>query len=326
MAASCDIAIVMAACNGEEYIRAQIESIQNQTIANWKLIIRDDESTDSTLAILSELANNDGRIKVIADKLGPQKSAQKNFSLLVNVVIGCECGYVFFSDQDDLWERDKLEKMMMYMHVVEADFPEAPIMIHSDLIVVDANNNELASSFLRFQGLRHENIFPLRVLLAQNFVTGCASLVNLSLLKIAAPFPNEMMMHDWWLALCAASTGKLLFVPERMVRYRQHGMNSIGAKGYWARLNPFATSIMFRWRRGKKNISGTINQARALSMRVDQELATGSVPLVYMDTIRAYARLMQLSPAARLGSLQKYRIQRQTLLTDLIFKLRVFFM
>ena len=56
------IEILMATYNGEKYVGEQIDSIIHQTYKNWKLLIRDDNSTDKTLEILKEYEKKDKRI------------------------------------------------------------------------------------------------------------------------------------------------------------------------------------------------------------------------------------------------------------------------
>src|SRR5665213_2546839 len=66
-------------------------------------------------------------------------------------------------------------------------------------------------------------------LIFYNIVTGCSLMGNRSLLELARPIPTGIDVHDWWLALVAASCGVLSTIPEPTVLYRQHGGNLIGA-------------------------------------------------------------------------------------------------
>jgi hypothetical protein len=113
-----------------------------------------------------------------------------------------------------------------------------PLLVHSDLAVADERLNVRHSSFLRGQRLRHPGR-PLATLAVQNFATGCTMLANRALLEAALPIPAEAVMHDWWLALIAAGTGRILFDPTPLVLYRQHDRNTIGAVGYWTNLARF---------------------------------------------------------------------------------------
>jgi hypothetical protein len=84
---------------------------------------------------------------------------------------------------------------------------------------------------INYQGLEIErNNFSNLVI--SNLVTGCTALINESLAEKALPIPESAIMHDWWLALVAAAFGKLVYLDIPLVRYRQHGSNTIGAKEF----------------------------------------------------------------------------------------------
>ena len=106
----------------------------------------------------------------------------------------------------------------------------APLLIHSDAQVVDAEGKLLHESFFRHQGW-DVNATQLSRLLVQNNVTGCTVLMNRALRELALAHgnPSNMYMHDWFLALTAAAFGHVVCVPQPLVMYRQHGNNEMGA-------------------------------------------------------------------------------------------------
>ena len=89
---------------------------------------------------------------------------------------------------------------------------------------------KLRRHICRFQRLRHVDVDILKTILACNFVTGCSCLCNRILINESLPIPENIFMHDWWMALIAACHGHILFIPEAKVLYRQHSSNVIGAK------------------------------------------------------------------------------------------------
>ena len=94
---------------------------------------------------------------------------------------------------------------------------DVPVLVHSDLAVVDDALQTLHPSFVALQRIEGDiGPEPARVLVA-NCVTGCATLVNAPLMRCALPMP-DVAMHDWWLAQCAAACGEIVFLPEAMVR------------------------------------------------------------------------------------------------------------
>ncbi len=260
------VQVVMATFNGESYIEEQLESLRRQSFRDWVLWVRDDGSTDSTVEIVRRFTEFDSRIRLMRDALGNRGPAG-NFGALLehSYVQGAE--YIFLADQDDVWADDKMERQLGLMHECEAvESGDAPRVMYSDLEVVDRNMGRINRSFMRHEVLHHEEN-PLPVLLTQNFVTGCTMLVNRKLLEFALPIPSRVLMHDWWLALCGAATGRLHFLPQQTVRYRQHGRNQVGSQGYWVHFIPF--SIFFGRKRAMvSNFVRTVCQGQALLRRL----------------------------------------------------------
>ena len=60
-------------------------------------------------------------------------------------------------DQDDVWKPEKLRITLAKMRELERQFPGKPLLVHTDMAVVDRELNVTAPSFVRFQGLRPRN-------------------------------------------------------------------------------------------------------------------------------------------------------------------------
>jgi glycosyltransferase involved in cell wall biosynthesis len=265
LATPCPVLILLATYNGAAYLREQIESIQRQTFSDWRLLIRDDGSTDATRDIVHQYIAGDSRIELLCDTRG-RLGLLKNFATLAEAALERSAHYIAFADQDDVCQTKKLAIQLDAMKTAERDAPpETSIAVHSDLAVVDGQLRPIHPSFLRYQGLWHEEDRPLRTLVVQNFVTGCTLLCNRPLLELAVPMPPEALVHDWWLALCAAAAGRLEFVPSATVLYRQHGRNAIGAKPWWSpRVWPRLRQIASRG----KSLRDALRQAAALQRRL----------------------------------------------------------
>ena len=199
------VAILMATYNGERYITAQIRSIVDQSWPRWRLYIRDDGSQDGTAAIVSQFAEEfPDRISVFPSG-GTRLGADGNFSYLLEHV---ESDYFMFCDQDDVWLPQKVEKSLQCMWALEANHGSAiPLLVHTDLRVVDTNLSELDSSVWHYG--YHDPAFSqqLNRLLIQNMVFGCATLINARLKELATPIPDGVVQYDWWLALVSALFG-----------------------------------------------------------------------------------------------------------------------
>jgi len=262
------VSILMATHNGAPFVREQIESIRAQTFSDWTLFIRDDASTDKTATIISEAASTDARIVIITDGRG-RLGVTGSFSALATYALTQQAGPVLFADQDDVWFPTKVEHTLATLQNAEAARrPNTPVMVHSDLVVADRLGQRRHQSFMRFQRIRHEDTHALRTLLVQNFVTGCTVMVNRPLLELATPIPGAAVMHDWWMALCAAACGTIAFLPEPTMAYRRHEANAVSVRGFWRTMNPVLTDWRALWRDGVVNHSKTVDQARALVARL----------------------------------------------------------
>jgi len=143
-----------------------------------------------------------------------------------------------------------------------------PVLVHSDMELIDERERTLHPSFMAFQHIHDETDDPLRTLLVQNYVTGCTVATNRSLLRLALPVPEGAMMHDWWLALVAAATGVIRYNPAATVRYRQHRRNQIGAKGVMRGLSSVWGSLL-RSRSDQNDFMRILAQANALERHLE---------------------------------------------------------
>ena len=224
------VVILLSSYNGARYIDEQIQSIRAQTTRDWKLLIRDDGSSDATLSIVRKHCSLDERIELVTDKLG-NLGPWGSFASLLSMATETNAAYVFLSDQDDVWLPSKIAKQLGELRrAEELHGPRHPILVHSDLELVDDKLVTLHPSFREFQHISHDSDDPLRTLLLHNAVVGCTIGINRALLDVAVPLPADSP-HDWWLGLCAAATGTVVSSNERTVKYRQHESNAVGAPG-----------------------------------------------------------------------------------------------
>jgi rhamnosyltransferase len=283
-----------------------VRSLQAQDHAGWRLLARDDGSTDGTPALLARLAREEPRLTVL-DAPG-RLGVVGNFGALLEAARRAGADYVLPCDQDDEWRPDKLSRALALMAGLEERHGRAtPLLVHSDLEVVDRELRPLHPSFLAFQGLRHEGEDPLRVLLVQNFVTGCASLLNRALLELALPIPARCIMHDWWVAQCAAARGAIGFLPDATVRYRQHAANQVGAAGAFGNLNVLHARGRRRFATSWRVAAQTVVQAGDLEARLRER--GGASPEV-LALVGGFARLAGQGPVTRLLAMRRLAVRR----------------
>ena len=221
--------ILLAVFNGEKYIRQQIESIMNQSYQDFHLWIRDNHSEDGTLKVIQECMLQHPQ-KITLLKSPVNAGIIGNFSALLE---HAQADYILFSDADDVWLQEKISKTMEKMHALEiCHGAHVPLLVHTDLKIVDAQLNTIHPSFWKYSHLRPSLPHTLPRQLIQNQITGCTVMINKALADLAQPIPKEALMHDWWLGLCIAAFGKLDIINEPTMLYRQHGKNDTGAKKY----------------------------------------------------------------------------------------------
>jgi glycosyltransferase involved in cell wall biosynthesis len=295
------IDILLAAYNGEQYIREQIGSVFSQTYGNVFIYARDDGSTDRTPSILREYQlQNPGRFEVLTDG-APTGSAKQNFFELMT---HAKSDYVMFADQDDIWEPDKIQKTYDAMkHAEKRHGKELPILVHTDLCVVNMALSVISPSLMHMQKL-NPKYATLNRLLVQNNVTGCTAMVNRALLAFAGEYDPRMIMHDWWLALIAAEFGEIVYIDEPLVKYRQHGKNDVGAKdvrsaGYYKQKLSAAAGI-------RQSIRDTYMQASLFLERFGDKAKD-------REMIAAFVELENSNLFSRIARLNKYKLYKNGL-------------
>jgi len=211
----------MATYNGERFLEEQLQSITDQTHAEWHLYIRDDGSTDNTVNIISTFIEKDAsRITLIKDDLGGL-GASGNFSELMK---HSNAPYILFSDQDDIWERDKIKDQLNAIQTAE-DGGRLPTYVFSDLTMINDDGAEIAASLWTKDSIDPSRI-SLNQLLVQNVPYGCATIVNRALLELALPVDERALLHDHWMAILAAAAGKITSLKKATIRHRIHDSNA----------------------------------------------------------------------------------------------------
>lgn len=225
------VAILMATYNGSRYISEQIESIINQTFTDWKLYIQDDGSTDNTREIIKQYVDKDNRI-VFVDTGLTKQGAGLNFMNLLNMV---ESEYYMFSDQDDVWFVDKIEKTYLRMKEEEKLHPDKPVLVHTDRRHTDALLNVTLESEFNPNGLSYERIKRKidllknpNILKIYTIAGGCTMMLNHLAKKISFPFIG-LRVHDSICAMAVANNhGVISSILEPTMYYRIHGNNTCG--------------------------------------------------------------------------------------------------
>lgn len=215
--------ILLATYNGEKYLKEQIESVLEQTYDNIQIIISDDCSTDGTREILKEYEKND-KIKVFYQE--KNLGYVKNFEFLLKHV---ENELYMLCDQDDVWKKEKIERTVEKLEKENLD------LVFGDLEVVDENLNTIHKSYNKYMHMQNKikkYCKDSRLQYLYNCMTGCTILSKKKFLSKILPLPtnSKYMIHDYWIGLIVSLNGKVGYLNEPYILYRQHGNNQVGTK------------------------------------------------------------------------------------------------
>jgi len=253
--------IILPTFNGEKYLPELLDSIANQSYKNFRLLVRDDASSDKSAKLLKSC------------HFFPQKniyisSNDENIGVVHNInklLMESSASYVMFADQDDVWLKDKITMSLQEIKRAEAQFGvDTPIVVFTDAYVGDENLVKQANSLLEFNGYfgysSQEDAMQFRNLMVQNLISGCTMVINIALKKRMLPIPAGVIMHDWWIMLVASAMGRTIFMADKTMVYRIHQNNTLGLreasllKGIW--------SVLKSPLQAKGRVSESYKQAR----------------------------------------------------------------
>jgi len=225
------IAILVGIYNAEKYIEEQLHSIMCQTNNDYTVYIRDDASQDNTLLIVSRFIENYDNIVLIKDDLG-NLGCNGNYFHLLSMI---DSDYYMFCNADDYWVDNKIELSMKEMEKAENEYPDLPIIIHTDLAITDQNLNIIYDSLWNYDNLDPKYIQSFNEIGVCNTVAGATMLFNKKVKDITFPVNQYAPFFDHWMALQTIKNGGIIIpIYKSLVYYRQIGTNlgllNIGTK------------------------------------------------------------------------------------------------
>ena len=227
--------------NGARYLPDLLTSLEAQTRSSWNLLVRDDASSDASTALVKERA-----IAACSLHRGDHVGVVRGMNWLLE---NSASPYFMPADQDDIWLPEKMATLLDAVQAMEQAWgTDTPILAFCDLELVDANGKSQGTTFRRQYGFPDDWETKFQSILIMSGAPGCAMLGNAALRKCALPLPDEnrIFMHDWWLLLCAAALGKVVYVPKPLVLYRQHEHNALGARPVFSFAEPGAKLAAMR--------------------------------------------------------------------------------
>ncbi|WP_159885953.1 glycosyltransferase family 2 protein [Paenibacillus puerhi] len=305
-----DTVLLLSMYNGEPYLDAFLDSLLQQSDQEFLLIVRDDGSKDKSLSILEEKMPSFRHAILLKDR--QNLGAMLSFASLMDYALQhTDVKYYMFCDQDDVWLPGKVRHSKDQMRLQELEHGEhTPILIHSDLQVVDAGLKLMSPSFITYQSL-DPNQTSLNRLLVQNMATGCAMILNRKLAELSIPVAREAVMHDWWIALVAAAFGRIFFIEDASILYRQHGSNTLGATQYSMSKQSYEAYK-------KKTISFLFDQGQAFYTQYKNQLS-----LQDQETLQQFIHLKNASLYRKMKIVYKYRFLKHGFLRNIGFFLKM---
>lgn len=293
-----NIAILLCTHNGEAFLKEQLDSFEAQTWENWFLIVSDDSSRDQTRDILSDYQQRwpAGRLTVVD---GPAKGFVENFMAVTRCAQG-QADYYAWSDQDDIWHPDKLERAVRWLHGIEAD---TPALYCGRTQLVSSDNQDIGMSPLFSKKPCFANA------LMQNVGGGNTMVFNQAACQVLAEtsVDTAFVSHDWWAYIITSGCGgQVHYDPEPGVRYRQHKENVVGSNVGWSarfvRIRALFKGRFQQW-----------NSIHVQALQKHQHRLTGENARIFS----LFANARQRSLPMRLLQLKRSGVFRQSRLDNL---------
>ena len=250
------VTILLGSYNGAAFLPEQLASLAHQSHRAWSLIASDDGSTDTSIGIVLDFGEQIGAERLTL-QAGPQLGFAQNFLSLIRAA-GPTTPYAAFCDQDDIWLPSKLERALSRLREISN---ATPAVYLGRTTIRDRNLKPLSLSPLFERPPSFENA------LVQSIAGGNTMVVNraaLDILQESSAKTGWIISHDWWIyQMIAGAGGKIIYDPEPMVHYRQHGANQVGANdGRRAQLRRLVQLLAGRFRRWNDANLGALQEAR----------------------------------------------------------------
>ncbi len=223
------ISVALCTYNGEKFLRQQIDSILNQTLKVDEIVVCDDGSADKTSQILNDYQKKfpeTFRIYINEKNLRSVKNFEKAISL-------CTGEIIFLSDQDDIWENNKVEAFNTFFTLNK----QTDVLCSNGYIINESDQKQdlyTVWDVPEFLGANKQEIDYFKIFATiGNFATGAAMALRKSILPQVLPFPNiEGLHHDEWIALISSEQKKFAFLNEKLFSYRIHNEQQVGGISY----------------------------------------------------------------------------------------------
>lgn len=292
--------VILPTFNQAPYIQQFLASLSSQTTSDWRLLARDDVSSDETPAILQRWQSHLGsRMEILSDSGKVNLRYHGNFSRLL---AESTAPYVMLADPDDVWMADKIEASVAVIKRMEdVCGASTPCLAHSDLFMVDRELRPIAPSLWSYQGLYPKRFRTLSRFLVENTVWGCTLVANRALVNLAGATPEAAFHTDWWMGLVASTFGRIEVIDRPTIYWRRHGANISQTSSMLERLSDVLRPSNSLHQRLQSIMVENLERAAAFHRRYDHLLSEK-----HKRTLSAFQSLPNLSPVQRRLAIIKY--------------------
>jgi glycosyltransferase involved in cell wall biosynthesis len=297
------------------WIDGFIESLLKLTGVEWRLVARDDGSSDGTPALLKQWRERLGVRMVLLDDGGPSR----NLGVVGNynaVLAACTARWVLTADPDDIWLPNRVPLTLGALKKAETELgEETPLAVCTDAEVIDSDLNPVAPSYWRWSRSMPPRRYTVARMAMDSVALGSTMAINRALLRAALPISHAAPYQDSWLALAAIALGRLVILPEPTIRYRRHASNTT-REPFSASLNGAVKRLLGAPHSARGRLNLLIGQA-ARQAGAFAELYAGRVASGDERALRALAGLQQLGPLARRMALARHGLWFNSALKNL---------
>lgn len=299
---SAQVDIALATYNGSKFLDDLLASIRDQSYTNIRVWASDDGSLDGTVELLKQAAS------AMNLKIAPHKPAGNILRNFENAIAASEAPYVALCDQDDVWHSQKVELLLARIRALERDHGrEMPLLVFCDLEIVGPDLSTIHTSFFESSS-KSASARTFRDFALNNHAPGCAVMVNRALIDLATPFP-AVEIHDHWLIQLAALCGRVDCVDVPLVKYRQHGNNSIGLgvdtqdSAMLSRLFARISAVSSRRKLWQRRVASIRSNMAALSERVSDKTVSNENRYILRSLVKpdSFLKLSKLFRGALTG-------------------------
>jgi glycosyltransferase involved in cell wall biosynthesis len=219
------VSILLCTYNGEQFLQTLLDSLLTQSSVTVEILIFDDASDDTTTQIIETYGTLHANISL---HINPQRLGFiANFEQAITYCLEHNpLSYIALCDQDDVWHSNKLITSCQALKELETHHPNLPALVHCDLRLINADNQQIHPSFFTSKILSFPDKKAVNKLLGYNGVMGNTLLINHRLARMCLPFPSQLKYHDYWISLVNELFGKRKTIQQPLIDYRIHTTNT----------------------------------------------------------------------------------------------------